>query len=304
MKLDIAYEQAPRQRRVRGDPRARRTRREGHHRRPLRTPGPTAPTTTSAAGRRSWRSGKQPRRAHDARAGGPSARSSSPAGTARSTACSARPSGPSSSSASCTRNAVAYLNIDVVGRPEFGAGAAPALDKLLVDVTKTVPEPGAGRRSTTVARRRRGADGRPAGQRLGLHRVPRPRRRPVAGGGLHEPSGEYHSAYDDTYQLEHFLDPGYLGHQAAPRDDLGVTALRLANADVLPLRYSDYATAVRRLRRRLQEVQQQPGAAQVDLGALRDGGPGLGRRGERRWRPARRSCWHDATAATAAATGR
>jgi len=38
-----------------------------------------------------------------------------------------------------------------------------------------------------------------------------------------------------TYQLEHFLDPGYLGHQAASRTS-GVTALRLANADALPLR--------------------------------------------------------------------
>ena len=67
--------------------------------------------------------------------------------------------------------------------------------------------------------------------------------------GYTSPSGEYHSAYDDTYQLEHFLDPGYV-HEAAAAKVLGVTALRLANADVYPLRYSDYATAVRRLRRR------------------------------------------------------
>ena len=61
--------------------------------------------------------------------------------------------------------------------------------------------------------------------------------------GYTSPSGEYHSAYDDTYQLEHFLDPGYV-HEAAAAKILGVAALRLANADVYPLRYSDYATAV------------------------------------------------------------
>ena len=88
--------------------------------------------------------------------------------------------------------------------------------------------------------------------------------------GIPTPSGEYHSAYDDTYQVEHFLDPGYLGHQAASRAS-GVTALRLANADALPLRYSDYAAQVDGYVAELQEIQQtNPNAAQVDLTSLRE----------------------------------
>ncbi|HEY6776667.1 MAG TPA: transferrin receptor-like dimerization domain-containing protein [Thermoleophilaceae bacterium] len=88
--------------------------------------------------------------------------------------------------------------------------------------------------------------------------------------GYSSPSGEYHSAYDDTYQTEHFLDPGYLGHQAASRTS-GVAALRLANADALPLRYSDYAREVDAYVPELQEIQRtNPDSAQVDLTALRE----------------------------------
>ena len=127
--------------------------------------------------------------------------------------------------------AVAYLNVDITAGQEFGAGAAPALDKLLFDVTKTVPEPGADVGLRQVARRQGGADHRPPGQRLGLHRPFDHVGVPSLEAGYTSPSGEYHSAYDDTYQLEHFLDPGYV-HEAAAAKVLGVTALRLANADV------------------------------------------------------------------------
>jgi N-acetylated-alpha-linked acidic dipeptidase len=58
-------------------------------------------------------------------------------------------------------------------------------------------------------------------------------------------------------------------HEAAAAKVLGVAALRLANADVYPLRYSDYATAVVGYVDDLAKVEQQPGAAQVDLAPLR-----------------------------------
>jgi N-acetylated-alpha-linked acidic dipeptidase len=165
--------------------------------------------------------------------------------------------------------AVAYLNVDITAGQEFGAGAAPALDKLLFDVTKTVPEPGAG---TSVFDKWRGDKPAPTIDRLGsgsdytgpFDHVGVP----SLEAGYTSPSGEYHSAYDDTYQLEHFLDPGYV-HEAAAAKVLGVAALRLANADVYPLRYSDYATAVQGYVDDLQQVEQQPGAAQVDLAPLR-----------------------------------
>ena len=100
--------------------------------------------------------------------------------------------------------------------------------------------------------------------------------------------GEYHSAYDDTHQTETFLDPGYLGHQAASRTS-GVLALRLANADALPLRYSDYATQVDAYVAELQEIQKSnPAAAQVDLTSLHEAAASWGA-ASRRWRPTPRA---------------
>jgi N-acetylated-alpha-linked acidic dipeptidase len=166
-------------------------------------------------------------------------------------------------------HAVAYLNVDITAGKTFGAGAVPALDDLLFDVTKTVPEPGT---STSVFDAWKGDDDAPTVDRLGsgsdytapLDHVGVP----ALEIGYETPSGEYHSSYDDTYQLEHFLDPGYV-HQAAAARILGSAALRLANADIVPLRYSRYATEVLGYVDDLQKVEQQPGAAQVDLAPLR-----------------------------------
>jgi N-acetylated-alpha-linked acidic dipeptidase len=73
---------------------------------------------------------------------------------------------------------------------------------------------------------------------------------------------------NDTQMLERFLDPGYLGHAAAARVT-GLAALRLANAAIVPLRYSTYAEEVAEYVGRLQELQRDtPGAAQTDLAPL------------------------------------
>jgi N-acetylated-alpha-linked acidic dipeptidase len=64
--------------------------------------------------------------------------------------------------------------------------------------------------------------------------------------------------------MERFLDPGYLGHQAASRMS-GTIALRLANADALPFRYSAYAAAVATY---VEELQAMEGAEIVDLAPL------------------------------------
>jgi N-acetylated-alpha-linked acidic dipeptidase len=168
------------------------------------------------------------------------------------------------------RNVVANINMDIVAGRKFHAGGVPSLDKTIIDVSKTVPDPGGGSiysawtgdaAAPTVDRLGSGSDYTVFLDHLGA---------PAMEVGFSTPGGEYHSAYDDTYQLEHFLDPGYLGHQAASRTS-GVTALRLANADALPLRYSDYARAVDGYVAELQEIQRtNPDAARVDLTALRD----------------------------------
>jgi N-acetylated-alpha-linked acidic dipeptidase len=180
-------------------------------------------------------------------------------------------------SSDLTRNAVTYINMDGVAGRNFGGGGVPSLDKLLMDVTKTVQDPGGG----TIFDAWRGDDATPTPGRLGsgsdytvfLDHLGVPGMEV----GMSSPGGEYHSAYDDTQQVERFLDPGYLGHQAASRTS-GVAALRLANADILPLRYSDYAREVDAYVTQLQDIQRtNPAASQVDLSILREAAQDWGR---------------------------
>ena len=82
--------------------------------------------------------------------------------------------------------------------------------------------------------------------------------------GFSTPGGEYHTSYDDTRMMERYLDPGYLGHQAASRMS-GTIAMRLANADALPFRYSEYAAAIETY---VRDLQAKEGASIVDLEPL------------------------------------
>jgi N-acetylated-alpha-linked acidic dipeptidase len=167
-------------------------------------------------------------------------------------------------------NVVAYLNMDGTSGRSFSAGGVPSTDKLLKDVSKTIPDPSgksvfdAWRRNNPEPRLGRLGSGSDYTVFLDHLGVPGMEVGESTGGG------EYHSAYDDVKQSETFLDPGYLGHQVASRAS-GVTALRLANADALPLRYSDYAAQVDGYIAELEQIQQtNPDASQVDLTTLRE----------------------------------
>ena len=67
---------------------------------------------------------------------------------------------------------------------------------------------------------------------------------PVIGLGFEGDYGVYHSAYDDFYWMNHFGDPGYRYHTLMSQL-WGVTALRLANADLLPFNFATYASNIR-----------------------------------------------------------
>jgi N-acetylated-alpha-linked acidic dipeptidase len=67
---------------------------------------------------------------------------------------------------------------------------------------------------------------------------------PVLGLGFEGDYGVYHSAYDDFYWMNHFGDPGYKYHTLMTQL-WGVTALRLANADILPFDFATYAGNIR-----------------------------------------------------------
>ncbi|HXY26153.1 MAG TPA: M28 family metallopeptidase [Candidatus Acidoferrum sp.] len=76
--------------------------------------------------------------------------------------------------------------------------------------------------------------------------------RPVINLGFTGDYGVYHSMYDDHYWMEHVGDPNFEYHVALTRI-WGVTALRLANADVLPFDFEFNASALKEFLRELEK---------------------------------------------------
>jgi N-acetylated-alpha-linked acidic dipeptidase len=151
-----------------------------------------------------------------------------------------------------TRNAVAYFNQDVSAQgPRFNGGGSPSLRATLRDVARAVPDPnGRGsvyaewRRATGVPDSLEPAMGDPGGgsdfapfyNHLGI---------PIAEWGFGGAGGVYHSQYDDYAWMSRFGDPGFVYHAAAARIAAAMV-LRLANADVLPYDYAEFARTMRR----------------------------------------------------------
>ncbi len=157
------------------------------------------------------------------------------------------------------RHAVAYLNQDVAAQGAvFGGGGSPSLRSVLRSVAGAVPDPEggsvleawrrrAGVRTAGTIESRREADavtGDPGGgsdfagfyNHLGI---------PIAEWGFGGPAGVYHSQYDSYTWMRRFGDPGFRFHATAARIG-AVMVLRLADADVLPYDYAEFARTLAR----------------------------------------------------------
>ena len=151
-----------------------------------------------------------------------------------------------------TGSAVAYFNQDVSAQgPRFNGGGSPSLRAALRDVARVVPDPNG--RGTVYEEWRRasaapdslepamgdpggGSDFAPFYNHLGI---------PIAEWGFGGAGGVYHSQYDDYPWMSKFGDPGFVYHAAAARIAAGMV-LRVANADVLPYDYVEFARTMRR----------------------------------------------------------
>ena len=161
--------------------------------------------------------------------------------------------------------AVAYINVDeATSGPNFHGQAVASLAPMLVETSRTLQDP-SGKSlydawKATVAREKE--EGKQTGQmndsgianesladtRIGsgsdhtvfLNFVGMP----VIGLQFDGDYGVYHSAYDDFFWMNHFGDPGYRYHTLMSQL-WGVTALRLANADLLPFDFASYASNIR-----------------------------------------------------------
>ncbi len=159
------------------------------------------------------------------------------------------------------QKAVVYLNMDsAVSGADFGASAVPSMWKLIRGVTRDIPDPKSGKSVYQAWQDKTRADQLTANPELNIETIPEARIGSLGSGSdftpflqhLGIPSsdmgfggayGVYHSAYDSFYWMSHFGDPTFVYHVTAARL-WGTVAMRLANAEGLPLDYRDYATRI------------------------------------------------------------
>jgi N-acetylated-alpha-linked acidic dipeptidase len=163
--------------------------------------------------------------------------------------------------------AVAYINTDVgVTGPNFTASASPSLKDFIRAATRSVPDPITGEsvydawaeHSSTGRTELSGVVRDTPGARV-------PGEAPVGAlgsGSDYSPFfdfagipaidlafsgdyGVYHSLYDDFFWMKHFGDPTFAYHVALARV-LGILALRLDEAGIVPFDYSDYSSNISR----------------------------------------------------------
>ena len=163
------------------------------------------------------------------------------------------------------QKAVAYLNMDsAVSGSRFGVAAVPSMWKLIRSVTRDIREPNGKtiyQQWQDCAREQRpdpemtsaveGTDARIAEARIGSlgsgsDYTPFLQHIGIASTdmGFGGDYGVYHSAYDSFYWMTHFGDPTFGYHVTAARL-WGTTAMRLADASVLPFDYTAYADQIR-----------------------------------------------------------
>jgi N-acetylated-alpha-linked acidic dipeptidase len=144
------------------------------------------------------------------------------------------------------RNAVTYVNVDTgVSGGDFAGGATPALAAFLRDVTKSVKDPLADR-PLYDAWAAQAASGVPDvativgatdytafQEYLGVSCIDM---------YFDGPYGVYHSMYDNHFRQSTVVDPGFKVGTGLSQL-WAVLAWRLADTQVLPMRYSDYARA-------------------------------------------------------------
>ena len=162
------------------------------------------------------------------------------------------------------QKAVAYINVDeATSGSNFHGQAVASLAPMLEETTRSLQDP-SGKSlydawKETVEREKAGQQGTQfsssgvASETLADTRIGSGSDHtvflnfigmPVLGLGFEGDYGVYHSAYDDFFWMNHFGDPGYKYHTLMSQL-WGVTALRLANADLLPFDFATYASNIR-----------------------------------------------------------
>jgi N-acetylated-alpha-linked acidic dipeptidase len=182
---------------------------------------------------------------------------------------------------------VAYLNVDSsTSGPNFDAEAVASFAPMLVEASKSLTAPSGKtlyhewKLSLKQGKKKPVADSELVNTRIGsgsdhtvfLNHLGRP----VFNLSFEGPYGVYHSMYDNHYWMNRFGDPGFHYHTLMARL-WGVLALRLANAEILPIDCAVYADHIRRF---VQELRTKAGG-RVDLRPVLNRVGEFGQEGER-----------------------
>jgi N-acetylated-alpha-linked acidic dipeptidase len=187
------------------------------------------------------------------------------------------------------KNAVAYFNMDVaVAGPSYGASAVPSLKQYEREIAKAVPSPKGGsvyeqwkisgekeekeraqhatsaiggtsrepnakvKQDINVGDLGSGSDFTPFLQHLGV---------PSTDIGSHGPYGVYHSVFDNFAWFTKFGDPTFV-YEREMAQVFGIQAVRMADADVLPFDYQEYAKEITSYLKTAEEKSKETFAAQ------------------------------------------
>jgi len=176
-----------------------------------------------------------------------------------------------------SEHAIAYVNSDGNGRGYLNVSGSHTLEDLVNGVEKDVPDPeshatawqrnkareavqeasGGGRRRAAgesdsaqgeirIPALGSGSDYSPFLQHAGIASL-------NMGYGGEDRSGIYHSVYDDFYWYTHFSDTSFVYGRALAQA-AGITVMRLADAELLPVVFTNLAATAKRYTKELQEL--------------------------------------------------
>jgi N-acetylated-alpha-linked acidic dipeptidase len=173
------------------------------------------------------------------------------------------------------QHAVAYINTDSNTRGYFGAGGSHVLEKFINGIAKDVDDPEKKMSIWKRSQLQTIADAKTPEERAEARQRP-DLRIPAIGsgsdwtvfmdhlgvaslnlgfGGEDDAGGAgiYHSIYDDFYWYTHFADTDF-SYAKALSQTVGTSAMRLADADLLPYDFSDFSDTMRQYQDELQKL--------------------------------------------------
>lgn len=193
--------------------------------------------------------------------------------------------------------AAVYINTDSSGKGWLNAGGSHGLQQLLNEVARDINDPRTGQPIVEEGRRRSVLSA-PAAERPSVDADAALRLDPLGSGsdftpflqhltvsalnigfGGESPGGIYHSAYDSLNWYAKFSD-GDLVYGRTLAQTTGTLALRLADAPLLPFRFSDTAETLARYVTELEKLSASKKDANVDLKPVRAAVEALARAGQ------------------------